>query len=57
MQSYGLCLGTAASDAISGKKTKSRTSTGQKIVKNTTSAATRTITRELTRSILGNLVK
>ena len=49
--------GTAVSDKISGKKTKSRTTTGQKIVKNTTSAATRTITRELTRSIFGNLLK
>ncbi len=49
--------GTAVSDAVSGKKTKSRTSTGQKIVKNTTSAATRTLTRELTRGILGNLIK
>ena len=28
-----------------------------KVIKNTTSAATRTITRELTRDILGNLIK
>ena len=49
--------GTAVSDAVSGKKTKSRTSATQKMVKNTTSAATRTITRELTRNILGGLMK
>ncbi len=47
--------GTMVSDAITGKKTKSKTSTAGKIAKNTTSAATRTITRELTRDILGNL--
>ena len=45
--------GTAVSDAVSGKKTKSRTSMGQKIVKNTTSSLTRTLTRD----ILGNLIK
>ena len=50
-------LGSAASNAISGKKTKSKTSAGQRIVKNSTSAATRTITRELTRDILGTLIK
>ena len=49
--------GTMVSDAITGKKTKSKTSTAGKIAKNTTSAATRTITRELTRDILGNLTK
>ena len=45
--------GTAVSDAVSGKKTKSKTSMGQKIVKNTTSSVTRTLTRD----ILGNLLK
>lgn len=49
--------GSALSDVVSGKKTKSRTSVGQKMVKNTTSAATRTLTRELTRGLLGNLLK
>ena len=49
--------GTALSDAVSGKKTKTRTSVSQKMVKNTTSAATRTVARELTRGILGNLLK
>ena len=50
-------LGTMVSDAITGKKTKSRTSKTGRVVKNATSAATRTITKELTRDILGNLVK
>jgi hypothetical protein len=45
------------SDAVTGKKTKSRTSTTGRVAKNATSAATRTITKELTRDILGNLVK
>ena len=45
--------GTAVSDAVSGKKTKSKTTVGQKIVKNTTSSLTRTLTRD----ILGNLIK
>ena len=45
--------GTAVSDAVSGKKTKSKTTTGQKLVKNTTSS----VTRVLTRDILGNLIK
>ena len=49
--------GSALSDAMVGKKTKSRTSVGQKMVRNTTSAATRTVTRELARGILGNLLK
>ena len=53
----GTVVGTAVSDKVTGKQTKSKTSAGQKIVKNTTSAATRTLGRELTRSILGNLVK
>ena len=55
--SVATAVGTAVSDKVTGKKTKSRTSTGQKIIKNTTSAATRTIIRELTRDILGNLIK
>ena len=50
-------LGTIVSDAVTGKKTKSRTSKTGRVVKNATSAATRTITKELTRDILGNLVK
>ena len=49
--------GTMVSDAITGKKSKSRTSTAGRMAKNATSAATRTITRELTRDILGNLTK
>ena len=49
--------GSALSDALVGKKTQSRTSVGQKMVRNTTSAATRTVTRELARGILGNLLK
>ncbi len=49
--------GTMVSDAITGKKTKSRTSATGRVAKNATSAATRTITRELTRDILGNLTK
>ena len=32
-------------------------STGDKVVKRATSAATRTVTSELSRSILGNLIK
>ena len=50
-------LGSFVSDMITGKKSKSRTSATGKMAKNATSAATRTITRELTRDILGNLVK
>ena len=50
-------LGTYVSEKVSGKKSKSRTSAKQKVVKNATSAAPRTITKELTRDILGNLVK
>ena len=42
---------------MSGKSAKRRTSTKERVVKNATSAATRTITKELTRDILGNLVK
>ena len=50
-------LGTYVSNAVQGKKTKSRTSTTGRVVKNATSAAARTITKELTRDILGNLIK
>ena len=50
-------LGTVVSDAVTGKKTKSRTSTTGRVAKNAPGAATRTITKELTRDILGNLVK
>lgn len=51
-------VGTKVGNAISGtKERKSSTTTTGKIAKNATSAATRTITRELTRSILGNLGK
>ena len=39
------------------KESKSRTSAKEKVVKNATSAATRTLTKELTRDILGNLIK
>jgi len=49
--------GSFVSDMVTGKKSKSRTSATGKMAKNATSAATRTITRELTRDILGNLVK
>ena len=45
------------SDKVTGKQTKSRTSKTGRVVKNATSAATRTITKELTRDILGNLIK
>ena len=50
-------LGTYVSDKVTGKKTKSKTSTTGRVAKNATSAATRTITIELTRDILGNLIK
>ena len=50
-------LGTYISDKVTGKQTKSRTSKTGRVVKNATSAAIRTITKELTRDILGNLVK
>ena len=49
--------GTMVSDAVTGKKTKRRTSTTGRLAKNATSAATRTITRELTRNVLGTLIK
>lgn len=54
---FAALLGTYVSNAVQGKKTKSRTSTTGRVVKNATSAATRTITKELTRDILGNLIK
>ena len=50
-------LGTWVSNKVSGKESKSRTSAKEKVVKNATSAANRTITKELTRDILGNLTK
>ena len=46
-------LGTYVSDKITGKKTKSNTSITGRVAKNATSSVTRTITRD----ILGNLVK
>lgn len=47
-------LGNALSEKISGKKPrKSSTTASQKIIKNATTAATRTLTRD----ILGNLIK
>ena len=54
---FAAILGTWVSDKVTGKKTKSRTSTTGRVVKNATSAATRTATRELTRDILGNLIR
>jgi DNA helicase HerA-like ATPase len=54
---FAAILGTIVSDAVTGKKTKSRTSATGRVAKNATSAATRTVTRELTRDILGNLIK
>jgi hypothetical protein len=50
-------LGAWVSEKVSGKKSKSRTSAKERVVKNATSAATRTIPKELTRDILGNLLK
>jgi len=50
---FATIAGTAISNKVTGKKTKSKTSATERIVKNTTSAATRTITRD----ILGNLLK
>ena len=47
----------AAADAITGKKSSSKTSTTKKAVTKATKSATSTLTRELTRSILGNLIK
>ena len=50
---FAAILGSWVSDKVSGKKSKRRTSTKERVVKNATSAATRTITRD----ILGNLIK
>jgi len=52
----------ALADSISSKvtgtqKKKSKTTTGQKAVKKATRSATNTVARELSRSILGNLLK
>lgn len=54
---FASVLGTAVSNQVTGKKSRSRKTTTERAVKNATSAATRTMTREITRSILGNLVK
>ena len=50
-------LGTYVSNKVTGKQTKSKTSGTGRVVKTATSAASRTITKELTRDILGNLIK
>ena len=51
-------IGTEVSNKVTGMKSKSTTKDkAGKVVKNATSAATRTISREITRSILGNLIK
>ena len=50
-------LSTFISDAVTGKKTKSRTTASDKVVKSAMSAATKTVTKEFTRGILGNLLK
>ena len=51
----------AAADAVTskvtGKKKTSKTSTGEKMVNRATKSAATTVTKELTRSILGNLIK
>ena len=47
----------AAADAITGKKSSSKTSTTKKAVTKATRSDTSTLTKELTRSILGNLIK
>lgn len=54
---FASVLGTAVSNQVTGKKSRSRKTTTERAVKNATSAATRTMTREITRSILGNIVK
>ncbi len=54
--SLAAAAGTAVSNRVTGKKTKKGSGT-TRLVKNTTSAVTRTVTREFTRSILGNLIK
>ncbi len=54
---FAAILGTYVSNKIAGKKSRSRTSTKERVVKNATSAATRTVAREISRSILGNMIK
>lgn len=54
---FASVLGTAVSNQVTGKKSRSRKTATERAVKNATSAATRTMTREITRSILGNIVK
>ena len=49
-------LATEASRAVSGKKVSGKT-IADRAIKNTTSAVTRNATKQLTRSILGNLIK
>ena len=49
-------LGTEVSRAVSGKKVSGKT-IANRAIKNTTSAVTRNATKQLTRSILGNLLK
>ncbi|MCF0198231.1 MAG: DUF853 family protein [Bacteroidaceae bacterium] len=48
-------LGTAAANAITGKKSKD--GIGKKVAKGAVSSATRTAAREISRSVLGNLIK
>ena len=50
-------LGTYVANTVTGKKSRSKESLGKKITQSTVSTATRTATRELGRSILGNLIK
>jgi len=54
---YELITAATAADAITGKKSSSKTSTTKKAVTKATRSATSTLTKELTRSILGNLIK
>ena len=49
-------LGTEVSRAVSGKKVTGKT-IADRAIRNTTSAVTRNATKQLTRSILGNLLK
>lgn len=49
-------LGTEVSRAVSGKKVTGKT-IADRTIKNTTSAVTRSVTKSLARSILGNLLK
>ena len=53
ISSVSRSAGTAVANAVTGKKSKSTKSTGEKVIQNATSSALRT----LTRSILGSLVK